>query len=193
MKIMGVAVMVAMAGTGAVSAASRQVAVCMGAMPNLALENRAKGVASGIFAPIGVKIQWHRPSNCPAEGIIIAFSDHTPTSLMPGALAYALPYEGTHIVIFYDRVKNKFGNAPCLLGHVMAYEITHILQGMKRHSESGVMKETWTGVDYEQMSWKPLQFADEDVQLIIRGLAAREKALVTVAAATADGFWTASR
>jgi hypothetical protein len=178
MKIMGAAVMAAMVGTSVWAGAipGEQVMVCIGDAPNLALKNWAKGVSSDIFAGIGVKILWHGPSNCPAASIIVTFSDHTPASLMAGALAYALPYEGTHIVVFYDRVKNKPGNVPCLLGHVMAHEITHIVQGMVRHSESGVMKAQWTGMDYGQMTWKPLQFTDEDIQLINRGLEAREKA-----------------
>ena len=196
MKTMGVATMAVMVGgnvwAGAIPA-ERRVTVCMADTPNLALENGARGVSSDIFAGIGVKIQWHGSSNCPVNSIIITFSGQTPTSLMPGAMAYALPYEGTHIVVFYDRVKNKPGNVSCLLGHVMAHEIAHVLQGVKRHSESGVMKANWTGLDYEKMTWKPLQFADEDVQLINRGLEAREKALVSVATATTMGSGTASR
>jgi hypothetical protein len=196
MKTMGVAAIAVMAGgsvwAGAIPA-ERRVTVCMGDTPNLGFESRAKGVASDIFAGMGVKIQWHRLSNCPAASIIITFSDVTPESLMPGAMAYALPYEGTHIVVLYDRVKNKRGQVPCLLGHVMAHEITHVLQGVARHSESGVMKAQWTGMDYKQMTWKPLQFTDEDVQLINRGLEVREKALVVVATATANGSGTASR
>ena len=93
---------------------------------------------------------------------------------MPGAMAYALPYEGTHIVVFYDRVTKKPGNVSILLGHVIAHEVTHILQGVARHSESGVMKANWTGADYQQMSREPLQFTDHDVLLIHRGLKARE-------------------
>jgi hypothetical protein len=57
---------------------------------------------------------------------------------------------------------------------VIAHEVAHILQGLMRHSESGIMKAQWTGADYQQMTWKPLQFTDEDVMLIHRGLRARE-------------------
>jgi hypothetical protein len=64
---------------------------------------------------IGVKIQWHGPSNCPAEAIFITFSSDEPSSLLPGALAYAMNYEGTHIVVFYDRVKNKPGSVSSVL------------------------------------------------------------------------------
>jgi hypothetical protein len=178
MKITGVTVMAAMVGTivwaGALPAAERQVTVCMGYTGNLVLEDRAKVVSADIFAGIGVKILWHSPSHCPAEAILITFSNDEPASLLPGALAYALPYEGTHIVVFYDRVKSKPSNLSSVLGHAIAHEIAHILQGVTRHSESGLMKANWTGEDYQRMAWKPLPFTDEDVRLIHSGLKVRE-------------------
>jgi hypothetical protein len=178
MKITGVAVMAVMVGTSvsanAVPADERKVMVCMAPMADIRLEKRTKAVSSGIFAGIGAKIQWHNLSKCPTEGILITFSNETPASLMPGALAYALPYEGTHIVVFFDRVMEKPGNVSILLGHVITHEVTHILQGVARHSESGVMKANWTGADYQQMIREPLQFTAEDVLLIHRGLKARD-------------------
>jgi hypothetical protein len=178
MKMTGVTVMAAMVGTtvwaGALPATERQVTVCMGYTDNLGLENQAKVVASDIFAGIGMKILWQSPRQCSTEAILITLSDDAPAGLFRGALAYAMPYEGTHIVVFYDRVKNRPGSVSCLLGHVIAHEVAHILQGMMRHSESGIMKGQWTGADYEQMTWKPLQFTDEDVMLIYSGLKLRE-------------------
>jgi hypothetical protein len=178
MKITGVAVMAAMVWTSvpadAAPAAEPRVTVCMASMEDMLLENQAKIVSSAIFAGIGVKIQWHSPSHCPAEAIFITFSNDEPGSLLPGALAYALPYEGTHIVVFFDRVKNKPSNVSSVLGHAIAHEIAHILQGVTRHSESGLMKANWTGEDYQRMAWKPLPFTDEDVRLIHSGLKVRE-------------------
>ncbi len=188
MRITGVvmAAMAAMVGTSvsanAAPAGERQVMVCTGLTADIRLENRAKTVSSGIFAGIGVKIHWHDLKNCPTEGIRITFSNETPASLMPGALAYALPYEGTHIVVFFDRVKKNPGDVWCILGHVIAHEIAHILQGVPRHSEGGVMKAQWTVSDYQQMNRKPLQFTDYDVVLIHSGLKAREASLASVAA-----------
>jgi hypothetical protein len=171
-------VMAAMVGrtcwAGAVPADEPQVMACMAPTADIRLEKRAKAVSSAIFAGIGVKILWHSLSKCPTDGILITFSNETPASLMPGALAYALPYEGRHLVVFFDRVKNKPGTVSVLLGHVITHEVTHILQGVARHSESGVMKANWTGADYQQMAREPLQFTDEDVLLIHRGLQARD-------------------
>ena len=59
----------------------------------------------------------------------------------------------------------------------MVHEVTHILQGIPWHSESGVMKAQWDASDFLQMTWKPLPFTDDDVDLIQRGLDAREARL----------------
>ena len=139
----------------------------------------------GEIAEIGVRIDWRQESKCPAgqDGIIhISLGTWIPANHYPGALAIALPYEGVHIQVFIDRVRKmvdpvrKMANptsvAP-LLAHVLAHEITHILQRVNRHSECGVMKARWSQKDYGEMEWKPLNFTDGDVQLIHTGLHAR--------------------
>ena len=82
-------------------------------------------------------------------------------------------YEGVHITVFWDRVErlSRFAPPTFVLTHVLVHEITHILQGIDRHSESGVMKARWTPEDYYAMAIKPLPFTPEDVQLIQLGLA----------------------
>ena len=84
------------------------------------------------------------------------------------------PYEGTHITIFYDRVRVAEPRVTqVVLAHVLVHEITHILQGIFRHSESGVMKARWTAKDYSDMTWQPLSFTDGDIELMKNGLATR--------------------
>src|SRR5207302_776444 len=108
-------------------------------------------------------------------GVLIGLNTHTPATLHPGALAWALPYEGTQIRVFNDRIAQNHGPAevPIVLAHVLAHEITHVLQGINRHSDQGVMKAEWERSDIAQMLWEPLTFTDEDVILIHRGLAQR--------------------
>ncbi len=156
-------------------AAERKVMVCMQPGTDIFTARQAQTVASKIFAEIGVKIEWHRQNSCPVEALLVSISNSTPADLLPGALAYALPYEGTHIVVFYDRVQKTVepAAAPYLLGHVLAHEITHILQGVNRHSESGIMKAHWEPDDFLKMKWKPLSFTGEDVTLIRLSLDAR--------------------
>ena len=138
----------------------------------------AQGVAlsSRMFAQIGVTLDWRMPGKeCPNGAIRISPTFDTPVKLKPGAMAFALPYEGTYIRVFADRVVSYQGKqqAGLVLGHVMAHEITHILEGVARHSETGVMKAHWDREDNRLMVWKPLAFAKEDVELIHVSLAAR--------------------
>jgi hypothetical protein len=71
------------------------------------------------------------------------------------------------------RRREEFSRGPCILQHVLVHEITHILEGVARHSETGVMKAKWTLGDFYDMQTKTLPFASEDVDLIYRGLAQR--------------------
>ena len=113
----------------------------------------------------------------------------TPTEFVPGAFAFARVYEGVHITVFWDRVQRMTSSlvAGVVLGHVLVHEITHILQGIDRHSETGVMKARWTGEDFFQMTWKPLSFTPGDIYLIQRGLATRTDAGTVVAVNSASG------
>jgi hypothetical protein len=94
-----------------------------------------------------------------------------------GALAYARPYQniGTCIHVFIDRIRSgrdpHFANT--LLAHVLAHEITHVLEGVARNSDKGIMKAVWSPGDYQQMKFHPLPFAPEDVDLIRDAIAQR--------------------
>ncbi len=142
--------------------------------------NRARALASEMFATVDVKINWRggEPSRSqlyPERAIVVEVVTDTPRELKPGALAFALPFEGVHIKVFYDRVQaatepELTGN---VLAHVLVHEITHILQGTCRHSDTGVMKARWAHADYMEMGQKPLSFTDEDARLIKAGLVAR--------------------
>src|SRR5579859_1013855 len=120
--------------------------------------------------------------------MVVSLMTSTPKAFHPGALAYALPYEGVHIQVFYDRIAQSDPDlAPSLMACVIVHEITHILQGVDRHSESGIMKAKWTSSDYTQMKRGMLRFTAADVELIHDGFAARaaRHAVGTVVAAVA--------
>jgi hypothetical protein len=57
------------------------------------------------------------------------------------------------------------------LGHVLAHELAHVLQGFTHHSKAGVMKARWDNGDLEQMARQPLSFSAEDAAAIRSGLA----------------------
>lgn len=155
----------------------QRVAVCIfdhAGIP-LAAKSLALDVARRVFAGVGVQLDWaHRKADCdPARRpLIVKIQAFTPDSFLPRALAYAQPFEGTHITVFWNRVRVKPG-AAAVLGHVIAHEIGHLLQGITRHSDSGVMKATWDLPDYGQMSTQVLEFTTTDIVLIRTGLAAR--------------------
>jgi hypothetical protein len=107
--------------------------------------------------------------------ILIEITPNTPKAFHSGALAYTRPFEGAHITIFWDRLRESPDSAVTtgLLAHVLVHEITHILQGIDRHSTAGIMKAHWTTQEILQMRSKSLSFDPEDVRLIRLGLAAR--------------------
>ena len=154
----------------------RIVTVCMERGSGFLASFEAQALASKIFAGIGVTINWHFGLEaCPSQAIQVSLSQDTPKFQRPGAYAYARPYEGSHIVVYYDRIAECHPKplVRIVLAHVLVHEITHILEGISRHSDSGIMKARWDGGDFSEMARKPLNFAPIDINLIYAGLAER--------------------
>ncbi len=156
----------------------RNVTVCAEHGTAGPVAHAAEVLASRMFTDIDVHIDWHAASSCAgfSNALTVTISDGTPANQLPGALAYALPYEGTHIVVFYDRIKGQVDGSvvPILLAHVLVHEITHILQRVGRHSASGVMKAGFSAADHDEMKRKGLGFTQEDIDLIYIGLDKRQ-------------------
>jgi len=159
---------------GDTGAAAHRVTVCMDSPPNTPVP-AARLSATRIFAAIGVNLEWHGSNRCPSGALSVSLKETTPPELDPGAFAYALPYEGTHIVVFLDRIQQRRPReqAGIVLGYVIAHEITHMLEGVCRHSDSGLMKAKWTDTDFREMRLGRLDFAAADIKLIYIGLARR--------------------
>jgi len=151
-----------------------------GGVPPLVLL-RAESLAAEIFSDIGIHLNWQTGKPHPGEGareiIGLRFDSIAPSRISSGAMAFSTPMKGsgTHIHILYQRVRDVGSTnlAPVLLGHIMAHEITHVLQGQVRHSPEGLMKARWHHDDFHQMSLRPLPFATEDVELLRSGMARR--------------------
>jgi hypothetical protein len=142
--------------------------------------NVSKAIASRMFRRIGVTLVWVDSRSCPPDGIRITLTGHTPETLYPGSLAYAAPYEGTHIRVFRDRIEAvQPALVPHLLAHVLVHEIIHILEGYSRHSDRGVMKAQWDGADFAQMLWTELPIAQEDIDLVHLGIEKRVRLAAT--------------
>ena len=179
---------IAMAAIAGCAWAGPKVPICMDLGPDGPTLIVAERLASKMFAGIGVEAEWgewpkHRDSCLRNGAILITLSYQTPSSNHPGAWGYALPFEGEHIVVFWDRVQHKVSpvQAPFLLAHVLVHEITHILQGVDWHSETGVMKAAWDADEIREMMRRPLGFTELDVNLIRRGLEARSLVALNLA------------
>jgi hypothetical protein len=178
MKIMAIAAMMAVAGMTAPAERNVTVYVNNDLNNDLVVMYQARDRAAKMFAEVRVRIDWRigRPSGRqPERGpeIVVGFMEHTPRTYRPGQLAYANLYDG-HITVFCDRIQDSPGAPPVLvLAHVLVHEITHVLQGIDRHSVSGIMKSKWTLADFRAMASEPLPFTRLDVELIQRGIARR--------------------
>jgi hypothetical protein len=139
----------------------------------------AEGLASKMFARIGVSIEW-RPGMPPREdtaATVVHMVSKVPEQLHRGALGYTVlqPHSGAQVFVLAGRV-GQTGDPillRALLAHVMVHEVTHALEGLSRHAETGVMKAHWTGKDYGAMTRKALMFTPVDVGIIHSRLAQR--------------------
>jgi hypothetical protein len=147
----------------------------------------AEALAGRMLAQAGVSVSWRmgRPSNQGSAEVIEARLTNQPDDrIKPGALAYATlgQASGTRITIFYNRIRANGGDSVLApgLAHVLAHEITHILEGVKRHSDSGVMKACWDLNDWRKLRHSPLPFADEDLRLLHDWIERRNRTLLAV-------------
>ena len=136
----------------------------------------AKATVNRILADARVNLLWRSSEgSCltPEGGIVVRVNTWTRPSEHPGALAYATPFKRTDIVLYYDRIRDVVQNKDrmgTILGHVLAHEIVHLLQGVARHSANGLMKPHWDPADFSDMQYDLILPAEEDIDLIRRGL-----------------------
>jgi hypothetical protein len=192
MKTSAMIAMAAMLGSSAWAATRserQKVVVCIEGS-GLAKVDDSKARASRLFKPAGVELEWHTGLRF-CEGrrdraIMISLSTSTPKTLLHGALAYAFPYEGVHIQVFYDRIALCADELlPYALAYVFVHEIAHILQGTDQHSNRGIMKAFWSSDDCTLMKTGQLRFTELDIEMIHHGLAARAARLGTLVGAVA--------
>jgi hypothetical protein len=174
-----VAVLAVLAPLTAAPAPSEVVPVCVSRAIDSATIAQAEIRAARLLRRAKLTIDFHREGSkyCMShfDGVIlVSFSQATAGDLMPGALGYALPYEGVHIAVFWDRLQMvKKANSATLLAYVLVHEITHILKGAVRHSDTGVMKAQWGETEYGLMNKDLLPLSSEDIRLIHQGVRGR--------------------
>ena len=134
---------------------------------------KAKSVAVDIFAGIGMELGWSKAAT-DGRRCITRIEARLEIASGPGehpdAMAYATLGVGTdrRIHVFIDRVAAMVPESwlGTLLGHVLAHEITHVLEGVPRHSDGGVMKARWDRHDLQCLIHHPLHFDLVDAALI---------------------------
>jgi len=144
----------------------------------------AREAAAEAFAAAGVRTEWRagRPTRDQLRdktAIVINLVDRSDPGFRPDALAWTDLCEGVHITVYWDRIVGRKRPAPAsvVLAHVLVHEVTHVLQGINWHAETGVMKARWTNEDYQAMRSKMLRFTRHDLELIQLGLARRSSVI----------------
>jgi hypothetical protein len=152
--------------------------------------NRAEETTAEIFDEIGISMHWpkqpYKPVKEGCKVVGVQFDRSFALGSRPDTMGYALPYSNSRsqVHIMIDRVlrcravctdpRTRLQEA-ALLGHIIAHEIGHVLQGVVRHSEDGLMKESWTSQETLNMHTRRLSFTKSDADLIHRGfLSGRE-------------------
>jgi len=139
----------------------------------------AEYVAGMMFARIGVSVKWHggTPPHGDTAAMVVHLVSGVPSEDHPGALGYTtlVPHSAARVFVMADRAAKAADThlAPVLLAHVFVHEMTHALEGINRHAETGVMKAHWTSKDHLAMTRKPLEFTPADVNIIHYRLAHR--------------------
>jgi hypothetical protein len=144
---------------------------------------RARLVVTETYAEIGVRVVWRSaastPSACLQEPrrrrIVVALRASTPPGMPTETAAFAKPYatKGPCVTLLMDQIEPAVRLNPLssgfLLGYVLAHEIGHVVQGVARHSETGVMKNRWSLLEVVNMKYDRLHFTALDATLILEG------------------------
>jgi len=84
--------------------------------------------------------------------------------------------EGAYSDVFYDSVKKLHEECntrtPILLGHVIAHEIGHLLQGTNAHSWMGIMRSQWQGEELQSIAMGNLLFTPPQIESLKARLSA---------------------
>jgi hypothetical protein len=139
--------------------------------------SRARAIVSRLFDGAGIHVDWrmggpkaHMEERGADETIWVRIEPKADAAHESDqALAYSLlhKYDGVRIHVFLDRVRLvDRTDGGLVLGHVLAHEMGHVLEGVARHSEAGVLKANYTMADLRVMANQQLRFAPVDVGLM---------------------------
>ena len=178
-------------------AAAADVTVCFTSR-GTALTSAATDTATLAFRRAGVALEWKqgsvRPSGMESTWLPVELVDTTPAGRLPGELAVSYPYApcSKGITVFYDRLRSLArgpSQESALLAYVLVHEIAHVIQGVARHSNTGIMKDHWNEQDRIAIFQRRLAFEQRDVQLLRQGLARGRCEAPSLKAQFSPGIW----
>lgn len=136
--------------------------------------------ADRILATAGVRVKWKlgRPTLDRGDRLVIgvAFLGAASMAATSDRLAHSYPFDinERRIAVSHSHIRGMAEAAALdvfkLTANVLAHEIVHILQGLNRHSDTGLMKARWTHAEYRAIDRNPLPLTPEDIALIRQGL-----------------------
>jgi len=102
-----------------------------------------------------VTIAWQCPgpraSGAPRTWLRVELVEGTRRSAFPECCRFlSICRCSKGITVFYDRIQSLArgpNRQSALLAYVLVHEITHVVQGVNRHSQTGVMKAHWSTED----------------------------------------------
>ena len=152
---------------------------------------RTRTCVSAIFEKINFRVNWQNgnPPNRTLPGpigIVIHFvgaqskAIGAQVPICSSGAACTVPFSSANssITVMYDRggaVIRKPASFHVVLAHVIAHEITHVVQVTDRHSDHGIMKAIWTAADVAQIESSGLGFTPQDVEFIRQGFDYRRR------------------
>ena len=146
---------------------------------------RARMVVTEAYAEIGVQVVWRSAASAPPvcsqdplhRKIVVSLVDGVPPGLDGETAGFAKPYaqKGACVTLVMDQVRLTAERNPLsagfLLGNVLAHEMGHVLEGVARHSETGMMKDRWSREEVMGMTFDRLHFSEFDRRLILQSFA----------------------
>jgi hypothetical protein len=174
-RTLGVCFVVGAALVSAQPKGNYSITVCLHEHVSAPEVHMAMSIASLILRQAGVRIRWcHRlqdDDGDPAPVLVEILADAS-ADTPPGVQARSFPYaaHGARIEVYRNRVLYLVPEghvaSGSVLGHVLAHEITHVIEGISRHSNEGLMAAHWSTEVVRQMVRAPLPLLPHDVQLI---------------------------
>jgi hypothetical protein len=155
----------------------------------------AQRMAAGIFSAARIQTAWavcvasqcqplaaSKNADGAIEILMVINQDATP-GCTPGALGISLPSigDGNRAGVFYSRIEavsreqivSLGASVAEILAHAMAHEIGHLLLNWSTHAQEGLMRASWTAVEFHAMRSYKLFFSAGEAGMMRRAIAKR--------------------